>query len=82
MLRSSTQMSDGKIVPMRPSAYYMRRALRQCEAPEDIRAVGLHCVAEYERLREWVRERGLIPPKFEVLAEEAEEKGWDQAVSD
>jgi hypothetical protein len=63
------------VVSMRPSAYYMRRALRSTENPEELRAIGLHCVAEYERLREWVRGHGLVPPKFEMLADEARDKG-------
>ena len=64
-----------KFASMRPSAFYMRAALRKSKSPTELRAIGLHCVLEYERLREWGRGQGLIPPKFEVLESEGEAKG-------
>ena len=64
-----------KFASMRPSAFYMRAALRKAKSTTELRAIGLHCVLEYERLREWVRGQGLIPPKFEVLESEGEAKG-------
>ena len=39
-------------------------------------AIGLAVVLEHERLREWVREQGMIPPKWFVDPEEAIAKGW------
>lgn len=63
-----------KVLSMKPSAFYMREALRKSKSPMELRAIGLHCVSEYERLREWVRSQGLIPPKFEVMESEAEAK--------
>jgi len=59
---------------MRPSAFYLREALRKSSSPRELRALGLHCVMEYERLREWVRAQGMIPPKFELIEAEAEAK--------
>lgn len=63
-------------VSYRPSAFYYRKALREAETVDEVRALGLGLVAEYEALREWVRSNGLIPPKFRVLQSEAREKGW------
>ena len=60
----------------KPSSYYYRQAIRGARSVEQSRAIGLHIVSEYERLREWVREQGLIPPKWEVDPEEAKDKGW------
>jgi hypothetical protein len=60
---------------MRPSSFYLRRALRETEDPEELRKVGLHCVSEYEALRAWVRERGQVPPKFFISKAEAIAKG-------
>lgn len=61
----------------KPSAYYYRQAIRGARSVEQSRAIGLHVVAEYERLREWVRAQGLIPPKWEVDPKEAKDKGWN-----
>lgn len=58
----------------RPSAYYFRKALRKAKSVEDAREVGFQAVLEMEALKEWVRERGLIPPRRFILREEAEDK--------
>lgn len=60
----------------KPSAWYYRKALRESKDPRQIRVVGLHVVSEYERLREWVREQGMIPPKWRVSRAESFDKGW------
>lgn len=65
-------------ISYKPSGYYYRRALRQTNNPDELRAIGLAIVAEQERLKEWVRELGYIPPKWTVPREEAEEKQWGQ----
>ena len=73
-------MSDEFEIPMpayKPSAFYFRRALRTTANLEQVRGIGLAVVDELEQLKAWVREQGLIPPKWHVLREEAEEKGWE-----
>ena len=65
-----------KVVSMRPSAFYVRAALRDCKTVKQARDIALLYVAETERLREWVRSRGMIPPTFKVIETEAEAKGW------
>lgn len=61
----------------RPSGFYYRRALRRTRNADELRAIGLAVVAEHERLKEWVRELGYIPPKWTVHPEEAADKGWE-----
>ena len=61
---------------MRPSAFYVRAALRDCKTVKQARDIALLYVSETERLREWVRSQGLIPPKFFVIDDEAKAKGW------
>ncbi|EIP96833.1 hypothetical protein OpiT1DRAFT_01258 [Opitutaceae bacterium TAV1] len=63
-------------LPYKPSAFYFRRRLRATDDPEKLRKLGMSLVSELEHLKAWVREQGLIPPKWAVLREEAEEKGW------
>lgn len=60
---------------MRPSVFYLRKALRETGDPEELRRIGLHCVSEYEMLRAWIRERGMVPPKFYISKAEAIAKG-------
>ena len=64
-----------KVVSMRPSAFYVRKVLRTSKDLEELRDLGHLIINEHERLREWVRAQGLIPPKFNVIEEEAEAKG-------
>jgi hypothetical protein len=67
------------VVAYKPSAYYYRTALRNADTKADAQDVGYAAVSELEHLKEWVREQGMIPPKWNVLAEEARDKGWDRA---
>ncbi|WP_157837094.1 hypothetical protein [Geminisphaera colitermitum] len=64
------------LLSYKPSAYYFRRRLRGTDDPAQLRKLGLAVVLELEQLKAWVREQGMIPPKWNVLREEAEEKGW------
>jgi predicted GNAT superfamily acetyltransferase len=66
-------MSD---LTYKPSAFYFRRRLRQTDEPAELREVGLAVVTEMERLRSWVRDQGLIPPKWTVDPAEAKDKRW------
>lgn len=60
----------------KPSAWYFRRALRTTDDTEELRRIGLTLVSELEELKAWVRDQGMIPPKWNVPVEEAQEKGW------
>ena len=60
----------------RPSVFYYRKALREAETRDRAVVVGLVVCHELEQLKAWVREQGMIPPKWIVDPHEAEEKGW------
>lgn len=60
----------------KPSVYYFRKSLREAETRERAVTVGLIVCHELEQLKAWVREQGMIPPKWIVDNEEAAEKGW------
>jgi len=57
-------------IPYRPSAYYFRQELRHAPTKKDAIALGLTVVSELEQLKAWVREHGLIPPRFNVTQSE------------
>lgn len=61
----------------RPSCYYFRREIRNARTKLRSQCVGLAAVDELERLKEWIRAQGMIPPKWKVLREELRDKGWD-----
>jgi hypothetical protein len=60
----------------KPSVYYFRKALREANSRERAVAVGLIVCHELEQLKAWVREHGMIPPKWLVDPSEAKDKGW------
>lgn len=62
----------------KPSSYYFRTEIRRAKTKRRAQAVGLAAVDELERLKAWVREQGMIPPKWRVLHEEIRAKGWDR----
>lgn len=64
----------------KPSVYYFRAALRSAETKADAIEVGLHAVAELEQLKEWVRARGLVPPKWHITQTEIDEKDWGEVI--
>lgn len=53
-----------------PSAYYFRAALRGAGTKTEAIEIGLHVVAELEALKSWVREQGLMPPRWCLLPAE------------
>lgn len=61
------------------SAACLRAALESSTSLGQAILLGLFLCHELEMLKAQVREAGLIPPKWIVLPEEAEEKGWDRA---
>lgn len=60
----------------KPSAYYLRKALRESKTREEAVDIGMTAVLELEQLKAYMREHGLIPPKVHILDIEAEDKGW------
>lgn len=54
------------MISYKPSAFYFRAAIRAGKTSKEIRRLALELVKEHERLREWVRDHGLVPPKWFV----------------
>jgi hypothetical protein len=52
------------------SAYYFRAALRGASTKHEAVEIGIHVVAELEALKSWVREQGLMPPRWYLLPAE------------
>jgi len=61
----------------RPSAFYWRKQIREAETIVDLRETAMLLCSELEQTKAWIRERGMIPPKFIVPVEEAEAKQWE-----
>lgn len=59
-----------EVLSFRPGAWYYRTELRGAATKKEAVEIGLGAVMELEQLRAWVREQGLIPPKW--TATEAE----------
>lgn len=74
---------EAEILSYKPGAFYFRKAIRSAETVEAIRAEALVLVAENEKLREFIRSLGVIPPRFFATVEESQVKGWiGEAVCD
>lgn len=56
---------ERKILSCRPAAYYYRSVAHNGK-DEEVREALLRLVDDYEKQRAWVREQGMIPPRFEV----------------
>jgi hypothetical protein len=69
-------MPDANPISYKPSAYYFRKALRGTDDSEELRTVGLVLVSELERMKAWIREAGMTPPRWVGTPEESEDKGW------
>ena len=48
----------------KPSTFYFREAIRSARRRAEVADLALHLVREHEMLREWVRDHGLVPPKW------------------
>jgi hypothetical protein len=66
-----------KPLSYKPSAYYFRTALRGATSTEEAVRIGLQLVSELELQKQWIRDHGLIPPKWNVMRSESDGKGWD-----
>lgn len=75
-----TSREDG-LAPYLPSVYYFRKALHGVETVDEAVAVGLHLCRELEQLKAWVREQGMVPPKWHIMPDEIAEKGWGEIVA-
>ena len=64
----------------KPSAYYYRQALRSVTSKTEAVEIGLRLVEEIERHKDFIRERGAIPPKWFIMQAEQDEKGWGQVI--
>jgi len=76
------ESSAARPLSYRPSAYYWRKSLRESTTRDEAVAVGLTLCTELELLKAWVREQGLIPPRFNATAAEAEDKWARDAHAD
>lgn len=64
------------VVSFKPSAFYFREALRECESLDESLEVGLALCRELEELKRFIRELGEIPPKRFIMQSECDAKGW------
>lgn len=67
-------MTQQPLATYKPGGFYYRKAYRECDTVDERTLIFDTLLADHEQLRHWVRQQGLIPPKFEVLSIEAEEK--------
>lgn len=59
-----------KPLSYKPSCFYYRKALRECATREEALSLGLEIADENERLREWCRAQGMMPPKWFITPAE------------
>lgn len=59
-----------KILSCLSSAFFFRKKIREAESREEMAEIALHVVAESERLRQWCRDQGLVPPKWFITPDE------------
>jgi hypothetical protein len=59
-----------------PTAFYYREALRAAKTRAAALEVGLELVLELERHKAWIRDQGLIPPKWLITPNERAAKAW------
>lgn len=67
---------EDRLPSFRPGEFYFRQAYRDAATQEGRDELFFALVRDHEQLREWCRQQGLIPPKFEFTRREVEEKPW------
>lgn len=77
-VRDTSRME--KAHPYKPSAYYFRQGLRSAETIEEAVQIGMHLVSELEQLKQFCRDEGLVPPKWNIMQTEIDEKDWGDVV--
>lgn len=65
-------------ISYQPSVFYFRQELRAARTRAQAVELGLHLCSELERLKEWVRSEGLIPPKWHLTQSEIDSKNWGE----
>ena len=70
-----------EIPSYQPSTYYFRLELENARTKREAVALGRHLCRELEELKAWVRERGLVPPKWHITRSESEAKNWGEVVT-
>lgn len=58
----------------KPSAYYYRQALRSARTKREAVEIGLNLVDEIERHKRFIRNNGMIPPKWYIMQTEQDAK--------
>lgn len=67
---------DRDLGAFRPGVFYFRQGLREAETLGRAVGMGLAICTELERLKAWIIEQGMMPPKWCGAPAEAAEKGW------
>ena len=71
---------ESEYLTYKPSAFYFRQELRNTRTKKQAVAIGMHLVSELELLKQFVRDLGHVPPKWNVMRTERLEKGWGVVV--
>lgn len=61
-------------ISYQPSAFYYRKLIADARSKAEAAEIALHLVLELELHRAWVRDQGLVPPKFFVTQAERDAK--------
>jgi len=64
----------------KPSAYYYREALRTAPTKKVAIEFGQLLIEEIERHKQWIREHGLVPPKWLIMQTERNQKNWAEVI--
>lgn len=69
-----------KALSYKPSAFYYRHELRKARTKAEAVRIGMALVSEIEKHKHWIRERGMVPPKWLVMPSERAEKDWGSVI--
>lgn len=69
-------LNDEGVHEFLSSVYFFRTSYRWAKSYEERDQLFWTLCRDYERLREWCREHGMMPPKFEISKMEADWKPW------
>ena len=67
-------MPEKKALSYKPGGFYFRKAYREADTPEKRESIFETLLEDHEKLREWCRQHGWIPPKFAFTGLEANDK--------
>lgn len=77
-VRETARMA--KALSYKPSAFYYRHELRKTRTKAEAVRIGMALVSEVEKHKQWIRERGMVPPKWLIMPTERAEKDWGSVV--